>query len=232
MMNRSRARRNYHRRNKVTVRTVWILSVLAAAVIIYGAVELLKGKDREVRGEQVIMESIDMDLPAARSTESRLMGEISVGGVALTGLTPGQARQKLEDVYLWDMKVTDGEESVTLNDPLKPQLEKILAEIDNKGQGAVQRYDLDYDQVEQSLEEQAADLAQKWDKGAVDSQMESFDKTAGVYHYTREVYGRNLRQDQLVADLMEAARRGEFTSKIQAEFDTISPKRTSAQARD
>lgn len=46
-MNRSRARairRKYQRRTRVTVQKAWILSALAAAVIVYGAAAVIREK--------------------------------------------------------------------------------------------------------------------------------------------------------------------------------------------
>ena len=86
--------------------------------------------------------------------------------------------------------------------------------------------------MEQAFAQQAAELAQEWDRGAVDSQMESFDKETKTYRYTEERYGRSLKQEQLVEELMEAVRKGEFTTETEAPFDSIAPKRTAAQARD
>lgn len=106
----------------------------------------------------------------------------------------------------------DGEESIALEDLTGPQLDKILETIEHADRDKPQSYELDYDRLEQAFAGQAAELAQKWDRGAADSQMESFDKDAKTYRYTQEQYGRSLKQEQLVEELMEAARKGEFRS--------------------
>ena len=235
-MNRGRAGKQYggrhSTRHRGTLRSVWILVVLAAAVIIYGAVELVRDKDREAVREQIKVETTDHDPSAADEGRGRPEREITVGGVKLTGLTPGQAREKLKEAYRWDMKVTDGEESVSLEDVVSPQLDKILDQIESGGDGGDGKYDLDYGQMELAFKEAAAGLAQRWDRGAADSQMESFHKESGTYSYTKERYGRSLRQDQLAEELMKAARDVNFSVEIKAEFDPIPPKRTQEQARD
>lgn len=233
-MNRSRARairRKYHRRTRVTVRKAWLLSALAAAVIIYGAAARIRERGREAKGAQVSIETPG-STEMTGALDSGRLGNVSVGNIKLDGLTMEQAASKIREAYRWDMKVRDGEESIALEDLTGPQLDKILETIEHADRDKPQSYELDYDRLEQAFAGQAAELAQKWDRGAADSQMESFDKDAKTYRYTQEQYGRSLKQEQLVEELMEAARKGEFRTEIQAAFDSIAPKRTAAQARD
>lgn len=233
-MNRSRARairRKYRRRTSVTVQKAWILSALAAAVIIYGAAALIRERGREVKGTQVSIETPDSTQMTA-VMETGLLGDVSVGNLKLSGLTMEQAAYRVREAYSWDMRVLDGEESVSLEDLAGPRLEEILESIKQGDKDKPRSYELDYEQMEQAFAQQVAELAQKWDRGAVDSQMESFDKETKTYRYTKERYGRSLKQEQLVEELMEAARKGEFRTEIQAPFDSIAPKRTAAQARD
>ena len=143
-----------------------------------------------------------------------------------------QAVSRVRETYRWDMRIRNGEESVSLEDLAGPQLEEILETIEHGDKDKPQSYELDYGRMEQAFAQQAAELAQEWDRGAVDSQMESFDKETKTYRYTEERYGRSLKQEQLVEELMEAVRKGEFTTETEAPFDSIAPKRTAAQARD
>lgn len=233
-MNRSRARairRKYRKRTRVTVQKAWILSALAAAVIIYGAAALIRERGREAKGTQVSIETPD-STQMSDVMETGLLGDVSVGNLKLSGLTMEQAASRVREVYRWDMRVLNGEESVSLEDLAGPQLEEILETIKQGDKDKPQSYELDYERLEQAFVRQAAELAREWDRGAVDSQMESFDKETKTYRYTQERYGRSLKQEQLVEELMEAARKGEFRTEIQASFDSIAPKRTAAQARD
>ena len=233
-MNRSRARairRKYRKRTRVTVQKAWILSALAAAVIIYGAAALVRERGREAKGTQVSIETPD-STQMSDVMEAGLLGDVSVGNLKLSGLTMEQAASRVREVYRWDMRVLNGEESVSLEDLAGPQLEEILETIKQGDKDKPQSYELDYERLEQAFVRQAAELAREWDRGAVDSQMESFDKETKTYRYTQERYGRSLKQEQLVEELMEAARKGEFRTEIQASFDSIAPKRTAAQARD
>lgn len=233
-MNRSRARairRKYQRRTRVTVQKAWILSALAAAVIVYGAAAVIREKGREAKGTQVSIETPDStQTPEALETE--FLKDVRVGTLNLSGLTMEQAVSRVRETYRWDMRIRNGEESVSLEDLAGPQLEEILETIEHGDKDKPQSYELDYGRMEQAFAQQAAELAQGWDRGAVDSQMESFDKETKTYRYTEERYGRSLKQEQLVEELMEAVRKGEFTTETEAPFDSIAPKRTAAQARD
>lgn len=233
-MNRSRARairRKYQRRTRVTVQKAWILSALAAAVIVYGAAAVIREKGREAKGTQVSIETPDStQMPEALETE--FLKDVRVGTLNLSGLTMEQAVSRVRETYRWDMRIRNGEESVSLEDLAGPQLEEILETIEHGDKDKPQSYELDYGRMEQAFAQQAAELAQGWDRGAVDSQMESFDKETKTYRYTEERYGRSLKQEQLVEELMEAVRKGEFTTETEAPFDSIAPKRTAAQARD
>lgn len=124
--------------------------------------------------------------------ETGLLGAVSVGSLKLNGLTMEQAAARVREAYRWDMRVWDGEESISLEDLAGPQLEAILETIEQGDKDKPQSYELDYEQMEQAFSQQAAELAQRWDRGAVDSQMESFDKETKTYRYTQEQYGRSL----------------------------------------
>ena len=85
----------------------------------------------------------------------------------------GTGRVQDQETYRWDMRIRNGEESVSLEDLAGPQLEEILETIEHGDKDKPQSYELDYGRMEQAFAQQAAELAQGWDRGAVDSQMES-----------------------------------------------------------
>lgn len=106
-MNRSRARairRKYHRRTRVTVRKAWLLSALAAAVIIYGAAARIRERGREAKGAQVSIETPG-STEMTGALDSGRLGNVSVGNIKLDGLTMEQAASKIREAYRWDMKV-------------------------------------------------------------------------------------------------------------------------------
>jgi vancomycin resistance protein YoaR len=79
---------------------------------------------------------------------------------------------------------------------------------------------------------QAEALAEKWNKSAVSSELEAFDKATGAYVYTKEENGRALDQEKLVEQLMEAAKAENYQAEITAGFTEAFPERTQAQAKE
>ena len=160
-MNRSRARairRKYQRRTRVTVQKAWILSALAAAVIVYGAAAIIREKGREAKGTQVSIETPDStQMPEALETE--FLKDVRVGTLNLSGLTMEQAVSRVRETYRWDMRIRNGEESVSLEDLAGPQLEEILETIEHGDKDKPQSYELDYGRMEQAFAQQAAELA-------------------------------------------------------------------------
>ena len=152
-MNRSRARairRKYQRRTRVTVQKAWILSALAAAVIVYGAAAVIREKGREAKGTQVSIETPDStQMPEALETE--FLKDVRVGTLNLSGLTMEQAVSRVRETYRWDMRIRNGEESVSLEDLAGPQLEKILETIEHGDKDKPQSYELDYGRMEQAF---------------------------------------------------------------------------------
>ena len=93
-------------------------------------------------------------------------------------------------------------------------------------------FTLDADSLKESFTVLAKKLAGKWNRGAVDSQLASFDKETGIYTYSEAKAGSSLNEDELVQSLMEAVKAGTYDTAVIPEFTEISPKRTAAQAKE
>lgn len=89
----------------------------------------------------------------------------------------------------------------------------------------------DSEEIRSALVQKAAQIAEKWDRQPVDSQMESFDKTTGNYLYSKEADGRILDQEALAHSLVQAVRE-DWTETVKAVFQSVPPKRTQAQAKE
>lgn len=205
-MKRGRARRrNHYRRTGHTWSKLWLLSALAAAAVIYGVVELRTGRGQEAGGNRVSLESSG--------------GAPDAGAPVLSQDSGLRAYRKSgdeteEDVGAWTIVVRDVKDSEPVEIPVEWQK--------NPQDG----------RIREILEEKAEELAGKWDRAPVDSQMESLDKDTGTYQYSREVYGRALNKEQLVNDLMYAIKQNSRQADIQAVFRPVPPSRTQAQAKE
>ncbi|WP_367941651.1 VanW family protein [Enterocloster citroniae] len=205
-MRKGRARRRYHyRKNGYMWGRIWLLSALAAAAVIYGVMELRSVRGHEAEGVQVSLETSGSS-PDAESPDT-------------AGPAPQSKKEGRED----QEQTKRESRSIQVVDV------KDVVEIEVPAQWAE---DLDTHAIKAELTKKAAEIAEKWDRQPVDSQMESFDKTTGSYGYSEESNGRALDQDQLVRDLMKAVEGPLLQTQVQAVFQTVAPKRTRAQAKE
>ena len=205
-MRKGRARRRYHyRKNGYMWGRIWLLSALAAAAVIYGVMELRSVRGHEAEGVQVSLETSGSS-PDAESPDT--------AGPAPQSKKEGREDQEQTKRESRSIQVVDVKDVVEIEVPAQwaedPDTHAIKAELTKK----------------------AAEIAEKWDRQPVDSQMESFDKTTGSYGYSEESNGRALDQDQLVRDLMKAVEGPLLQTQVQAVFQTVAPKRTRAQAKE
>ena len=73
-----------------------------------------------------------------------------LGGAVLYSLQ-SSAVSRVRETYRWDMRIRNGEESVSLEDLAGPQLEKILETIEHGDKDKPQSYELDYGRMEQAF---------------------------------------------------------------------------------
>lgn len=238
-MNRTRTGKRKYRRRRKNLQTrfrISLLPVLALAVIICFALGLALNRTQESDGAPKDVKDTGSGAVTSAAEQTGDAREpaasVKVGAVELAGIPAAQWEDMLNKAYEWNMRVTDGSESVPLENLLNPQIEEIIKQIGSKPSGQSQDYEIDVRKMQASFEAQAAELAERWNKRPVNSQMESFDKTTGTYQYTKAAEGRTLNQEQLVSALMEAAEKGGFKSEIQASFDMVPPERTQAQAKE
>lgn len=174
--------------------------------------------------------------PHIRSDEERLKAvnapEITVERVEITGLTKEEAQKKLREYYPWSMKIVNGEEELSVENWLEPELADILEQVYSTNDLKEGSYRIDDNKLEAKIKEKAGELAQKWNKKPVSSQLESYDKEARKFVYTKEQEGRELDQERLTEDFMAAVKSKDFTARIQAGFTVIRPERTQAQAKE
>ena len=203
-MKRGRARRrNHYRKTGYPWGKIWLLSALAAAAVLYGVVEFRSGRGQEAG-----------KVPAGTSGPGPGTGEIQAAHESSYGSSADTDDRQTEAAGPWSFRVVDIKDSVPVEIPLEWQ--------ENPDAGSTRK----------GMEEVAAEIAAKWDRAPVDSQMESFDKETGTYRYSEEVYGRSLDRVQLADDLAAAVKRKEKEADIQAVFQPVPPSRSQAQAKE
>lgn len=224
-MGKYRERRKKIKRNKKIAAGVLFAAALSAAGYLYSRA----GWDRHSSAGEAKAGTEASQSPDAGG---KILLSARVGQTDLTGLTGKEAEETLEERYRWEMAVSDGKDSVLLDNFLEPQLEGIKKQLKETPSSQSQQYEIDYEALREPFTKQAAAFAERWNKDAVSSELEAFDKASGAYVYTKEENGRALDQKKLVEQLMEAAKAENYQTEIQAGFTETHPERTQAQARE
>ena len=224
-MDKNRARRIRERRNRKIVYGLLLLAALLTVGILYSFARSIKSKDSD--SSQVVTDTKDRETAPEKALVSARIGQTN-----LSGLTVKEAKDTIEERYQWGMTVTDGTDSVIIDDSISGQLEEILKQLSEASPDQPQDYQLDYDSMKEDFKKQAETLAKRWNKDGVNSEVESFDRKTGAYSYTKEQSGRVLDQEKLVTQLLDAAKEENFQAEIPAEFALKAPERTQAQAKE
>ncbi len=161
--------------------------------------------------------------------------KILAQGTDLTGLTAVQAREKLMAAHPWNITVSYEDHTYPIPNPLEKEIDRIINAISNastQDTAAEVEYTFNYEAVAGEIAAAAEALAGRLDRKPVDSQLESYDRSTGVYQYSQARSGLSLNQKQLTADILEAARRQDYQAVITPVFQEIPPSRTQAQAKE
>ena len=224
-MDKNRARRIRERRNRKIVYGLLLLAALLTVGILYSFARSIRSKDSD--SSQLVTDSKDRETASEKALVSARIGQTN-----LSGLTVKEAKDTMEERYQWGMTVTDGTDSVVIDDSISGQLEEMLKQLSEAPPDQPQDYQLDYDSMKEAFKKQAETLAKRWNKVGVNSEVESFDPKTGAYSYTKEQNGRVLDQEKLVTQLLDAAKEENFQAEIPAEFTLKAPERTQAQAKE
>ena len=103
----------------------------------------------------------------------KILSAARVGQTDLTGLTVKEAEETLMERYQWELIVSDGKDSVLLDNLIEPQLQAIKKQLEETPPDQAQQYEIDYEALREPFISQPATLAERCDKGAVNSEQES-----------------------------------------------------------
>ena len=227
-MDKNRGRRNRKkRRTKRFLYSALLLAALSSAGFLYAYGYNKKSEDSDstsvVSGADGNFEDTNLEKPLLSAR---------IGQTNLSGLTGKEAKETIEERYQWGLSVTDGTDAVVIDDLISGQLDEIYKKLLSTPADTPQDYQFDYDSLEKALKEQVALLAKRFNQGGVSSELKSYDIDTGVYQYTMEQNGRALNEEKLVKDLLTAMKDEAFQAEIKAEFASIPPERTQAQAKE
>ncbi|MGL6220638.1 MAG: VanW family protein [Lacrimispora sphenoides] len=220
-MGKYRERRRKIKRNRNIAVGVLLLAALSAGGYLYSKA-----------GSNSTQSVGETEKGTAADLRDKILSAARVGQTDLTGLTVMEAEETLYERYQWELIVSDGKDSVLLDNLIKPQLQAIIKQLEGTPPDQTQQYEIDYEALREPFISQAASLAERWNKSAVNSELESFNKTSGAFVYTKEQNGQVLDQEKLVEQLMEAVKSENYQAEIMAGFKETSPEMTQAQAKE
>jgi len=220
-MGKYRERRRKLKRNRNIAVGMLFLAALSSGGYLYSRAGSNSLQSVGVTEKGTTADLMDIVLSAAR-----------VGQTDLTGLTLMEAEETLKERYQWELIVRNGKDSVLLDNLIEPQLQAIIKQLEGTSPDQTQRYEIDYEALREPFISQASSLAEHWNKSAVSSELESFNKTSGAFVYTKEQNGRVLDQEKLVEQLMDAVKSENYQAEIMAGFTETSPERTQTQAKE
>ena len=212
---RSSTRNRRPRRNYKMIAIGGVLLILA----IFGMVMMVKGKGATKPEQNTETES-----------ETELQKEVTVDGISITGMSRSEAREALLSHYTWEMKVTYGEDTYEVENMMGEKVDALLQEIFT-GESK-ESYSLDTSGMEEYVEKEVANMAEKWDKPAKNGEISGFDKEKGSFVYSGEEAGVVIDQDKLKADINEAIQAKNFTAVIEAQGNKVAPEISEAQAKE
>ncbi|WP_124065665.1 VanW family protein [Clostridium sp. E02] len=220
-------RERIRKRNRRIVSGVMLLSALSI-VWVLGSRLFASPPSDFLKGAT----GMEAEAGVEENTENKTLVSAKIEQTNLTGLTIKEAEETIEERYQWGLAVSDGSEVVSLDNLLSGQLKEIQTQLTQTPPDQVQKYTIDRLVLKEPLKKQVAELAKRWDQPEKNSQLDSFDPDTGVYHYTKEQYGRVLNQEKLIAQVMNAVKEEDLQREISAEFTKLPPKRTKTQAKE
>ena len=186
-------------------------------LVIFGLVMMMKGKG----GAQA---------ESSSEAETELQQEVTVDGITITGMSREDAREAILSRYTWGMKVTYNDETYEVENLMGEKVDALLQEIFT-GEPK-ENYSLDTSGLEEYVEKEVANVAEKWDKPAKNGEISEFDKESNSFVYSPEEPGIAIDQEKLKADIDAAIQAKDFTAVIEAQAAEVAPEITAAQAKE
>lgn len=193
--------------------------VAAVAVICIVAVFKLMG------GRAAKAESDQMTGPAG----IQLHKEVSVDGVAITGMSRAEAKKAILDKYPWGLKISYNDDTYDVANLLEPRVDALLEEI--YAGTPKESYTLDISGMEAGVQAEVKKAAAKWNVSARNGSISGFDKASGQFIYSGEQSGFQIDETQLAGDIQARLNSRDFSATVKATGHPVGPEITEEQAK-
>lgn len=183
-------------------------------------------ESRETSGSEV--------LAAEKETEASIKTrKIEIDGISIENMSEAEAKKLLLDTYVWNMRVSYGDLTENLENPLPEILEEQLTEIYNtsdfKGK---ESYTLDFSSLETGVREQVAGIAAKWNRKAVNAQLSGRDKENGKWIYSEGENGIKVNETAVVQEIMALIEERKFAATVEAKVQETAPEYSAAAMKE
>lgn len=226
MTRRRKSRRNTGARINPAIFTG--LSIILAVAVLFAGAAVIEKRQAEALGG-VISQTEESEYQEPAGTKVAESSEVGEGSGKSTDVLWEERKEELKNKFSGSLRVSVEEDTIELNNPVEQEIER-LAKNSELSDEALER-SFDYEQIEKKIREQVTQLAEEWNRKPIDSVVLSFDKTSGVYEYSKGENGRLLDQERLSRDLMEIVRVNNYDTPAKAVF-SVTAARTREQARE
>ena len=141
--------------------------------------------------------------------------------LSLKGKTRKEVLSTLSATYTWNLGLSHGEETITIDDPIKPAVEKLLdtvisSEGGKTSSGTTADYVLELPDFTDAAKKAAAEAGEKWNKAAEPGVLTGYDAATGKFSFGDPVPGFTVDTDGTQKALMSAYENHAFNQAVDA----------------
>lgn len=179
-----------------------VLCVVAIICIAYLIKQLASGtKVTEVETTEAVVEEVQLEK------------EVSVDGIAITGMLKSEAKSKILGEYPWNMSVAYDETVYQVPNLIEANIDALLEDIYSTHLDDTE-YVLSVENLESVVEEEVAILATVWNQAPKNAAISAFDSSSNTFSFAGAEVGKVIDEAQLVEDIMSAMENKNFQEQF------------------
>lgn len=224
---------NIIRENEIMKRTmkaaiIWT-AVLAASLTLSGC-----GQNSSADSGEETTKSIQLIAEGTIGTDTYLDYSALTGAekgseetrLSLKGMTRDEVLEKLTSAYTWNLGILHEDDTVTIDDPILPAIEKLLDTIFEKeggttDSGTSEDYVLELPDFAATARTAAEEAKAKWDKEAEPGVLTGYDASTGTFIFGDPVSGFTMDAAKTEQALTDAYEKCAFSEPVEAVGEEI-----------
>lgn len=211
------------RKGYVLQTVTFVVFSIAATVFLLSSVS--RGKENK---EGTFLTETKKQDETQKETVTKAVKNVLIDNISISGLSKDEAREKLLELYSWNIKLSYGELTESLANPLPEIIDEILDKIYQSPEGG--EYETDFGDIEENIKNQVAKIASKWNKNPVNAQLTGKgENNSWIYSEGKE--GVQIKEEQAVEKIMSMASEKNFNGIIPVEITKEAPPLTASQVK-